>query len=51
MNKIWVNRLIAGTQTWNNVPTSRKNAIKEILRQYVKENKITEDKYNEIVNE
>lgn len=51
MNKIWANRLIAGTQVWANVPASRKNAIKEILQQYVKDNKITEDKYNEIINE
>lgn len=50
MNKIWANRLIAGTQIWSNVPASRKETIKEILRQYVNENKITEDKYNEIIN-
>ena len=24
MNKIWANRLIAGTQTWDKVPASRK---------------------------
>ena len=51
MNKIWANRLIAGTQVWSNVPASRKEAVNAILRQYMNENKITEDKYNEIINE
>ena len=31
MTKIWANRLIARTRTWDEVPTSRKPAVKAIL--------------------
>lgn len=50
MNKIWANRLIAGTQTWANVPAFRKNAVMAILLNYVQEGKITQEKYNEILD-
>jgi uncharacterized protein (UPF0147 family) len=33
MAKIWANRLIAGTRTWDEVPASRKPAVKEILEE------------------
>lgn len=49
MNKIWANRLIAGTQIWANVPTSRKQAVMAILLEDVQEGKITQEKYNEIL--
>lgn len=49
MNKIWANRLIAGAWTWDDVPEQRKPEIDAILRQYVIENKITEDKHKEII--
>lgn len=31
MAKIWANRLIAGTRTWDEVPASRKPAVKEVI--------------------
>ena len=31
MNKIWANRLIAGTQVWDSVPDYRKNGVKTEL--------------------
>ena len=49
MNKIWANRLIAGTQAWNSVPASRKQAVMTILLDYVQEEKITQERYNEIL--
>jgi hypothetical protein len=49
MNKIWANRLIAGTQVWANVPASRKNAVMAILLDYVQEGKITQERYNDIL--
>lgn len=49
MNKIWANRLIAGTQRWENCPASRKQAVMTILLEYVQEGKITQEKYNEIL--
>ena len=49
MNRIWANRLIAGTQTWNSVPASRKQAVMTILLDYIQEGKITQERYNEIL--
>ena len=51
MNKIWADRLVAGTKTWDEVPASRKEPVKEILRGYVESGKITEERYEEIVGE
>lgn len=49
MNKIWADRLIAGTKTWDEVPASRKPAVKEILLDYVERGKITQERYIEII--
>jgi len=49
MNKIWADRLIAGTKTWDEVPASRKPAVNEILLEYVATGKITEQQYQDIV--
>ena len=49
MNKIWANRLIAGTQVWADCPASRKQAVMVILLDYVQEGKITQERYNEIL--
>lgn len=49
MNKIWADRLIAGTKTWDEVPASRKPAVNDILLEYVAKGKITQQKYEEIV--
>ncbi len=51
MNKIWADRLIAGTKTWDEVPASRKPAVNEILLDYVDKGKITQEQYQEIVGE
>ena len=48
MNRIWANRLEAGTQVWADVPQSRKAAVDAILRQDVADGKITAEQYNDI---
>lgn len=37
MNEIWINRLIEGTKQWSDVPESRKNTLKALLRERVDE--------------
>lgn len=49
MNKIWADRLIAGTRTWDEVPASRKPAVQAILLDYVEKGKLTQERYEEIV--
>ena len=49
MNRIWANRLEAGTQIWADCPDSRKPAVDAILRQDVEDGKITAERYTEIV--
>ncbi len=48
MNRIWANRLEAGTKTWDECPTSRKSAVDLILRQDVAAGKIAAARYSEI---
>ena len=48
MNRIWANRLEAGTQRWADCPDSRKDAVDAILRQDVEDGKITAERYTEI---
>lgn len=49
MNKIWANRLIAGTQTWARcIKTGRAEAVKAVLKERVKSGQITAEKYKEI---
>ena len=50
MNRIWANRLIAGTQTWADCPTTRKVAVEVILRDDVINGRITEEQLNAIIN-
>lgn len=50
MNKIWANRLEAGTQIWANCPISRREAVIIILREDVANGKITEERFNEIIS-
>ena len=50
MNRIWANRLEAGTQVWASVPGSRKEAIRTILMEDVENGTITAERYAEIVN-
>lgn len=51
MNRIWANRLEAGTQIWSDVPEKRKNAVKEILRSDVINGIITAEQYTIITGE
>lgn len=51
MNEIWANRLIAGTQTWEKVPASRKENVKAILAQRVKDGQISDIHYLAIIGE
>ena len=50
MNRIWANRLEAGTQKWSNVPSSRKEAVKAILQEDMKNGVITEEQYLAILD-
>lgn len=51
MNKIWANRLIAGTKTWDQVPASRRDGVMEELKSRVEDGEITAEKYEEITGE
>lgn len=51
MNEIWANRLIAGTKTWAEVPASRKNAVKAVLKGRAGSGAITEAQYEGITQE
>ena len=51
MDKIWANRLIAGTKTWAEMPISRRVAVKKVLAERVAESKITADDYKDITGE
>lgn len=51
MNGIWANRLIAGDKTWDELPASRRNAVKAVLASRVEDNIITAEQYQEIVGE
>lgn len=51
MNKIWANRLIAGTKTWDEVPAYRQSGIKDELAKRVAEGEITAEQYAEITGE
>lgn len=48
MNRIWANRLEAGTKTWDECPVSRKTAVDAILRQDVADGRITAERYTKI---
>lgn len=51
MAKIWANRLIAGTKTWDAVPSSRKEAVKAELAGRAERGEITAARYEEITGE
>jgi hypothetical protein len=51
MNKIWANRLIAGTQVWDSVPDYRRSGVKTELASRVGDGEITADRYEEITGE
>ena len=51
MDKIWANRLVAGTKTWAEMPISRRVAVKKVLAERVAEGEITADDYQSITGE
>ena len=50
MDKIWANRLIAGTQVWASVPEKRRQAVTEELAARVLAGEITQERMDEIIN-
>ena len=48
MNRIWANRLEAGTKSWEDCPANRKNAVDAILKEDVENGKISAERYTEI---
>lgn len=51
MDKIWANRLIAGTKEWSEMPGSRRAGVKAELAKRVTEGEITAERYKEITGE
>ena len=53
MNRIWANRLEAGTQAWASVPASRKAAVRGILHDDAETgyNGMTPERFTEITGE
>lgn len=51
MDKIWANRLVAGSVTWDDMPVSRQSGVKKILDERVEREEITAEKYGEITGE
>lgn len=50
MDVIWANRLISGTKTWDEMPTTRRDGVDKILWERVAKNEITPEKYEKITN-
>lgn len=51
MDKIWANRLIAGTKTWAEMPVSRRAGVKAELAKRVVDGEINPEQYKEITGE
>ena len=51
MNRIWADRLIAGTKTWEEMPDARRGAVKTILLERIKAGELSPERYEEIVGE
>ena len=51
MDKIWANRLVAGTKEWAEMPASRRPGVKAELAKRVAENEITAEQYRGITGE
>lgn len=51
MDKIWANRLIAGTKEWAEMPASRHAGVKAELAKRVVDGEIDAERYKEITGE
>ena len=49
MDKIWANRLIAGTKVWADVPEKRKEGVLAELISRVATGEITQERVDEII--
>ena len=49
MDRIWANRLIAGTQVWADVPEKRRHGVTEELAARVISGEITQERMDEII--
>lgn len=51
MDKIWANRLIAGTKTWAEMPASRRVGVKKVLDERVNKGEINAEQYRDITGD
>ena len=51
MDKIWANRLVAGTKSWAEMPASRRPRVKAELARRVTDGEISEEDYKRITGE
>lgn len=51
MDKIWANRLVAGTKSWAEMPASHRPGVKRELAKRVAEDDITAEDYKRITGE
>ncbi len=51
MDKIWTNRLIGGTKTWDDVSAARRRGVLSELKNRVQNGTITAERYEEITGE
>ena len=51
MDKIWANRLVAGTKAWAEMPISRRVGVKKVLAERVESGEITAADYQSITGE
>lgn len=51
MDKIWANRLIAGTKTWAEMPASRRAGVKKVLAERVSNGEINAEQYRDITGD
>lgn len=51
MDKIWANRLVAGTKTWAEMPISRRVTVKKVLAERVNKGEITAEDYKRITGD
>lgn len=51
MDKIWANRLVAGTKTWAEMPISRRVAVKKVLAERVNKGEIAAEDYKRITGD
>jgi uncharacterized membrane protein len=51
MDKIWANRLVAGTKEWAEMPASRRAGVKRELAKRVDKGEVSEEDYKRITGE